>query len=269
MPTPPPGVSARDFAAAAASSSKESSASDWVFTSDDDVDLYRDALLAVLGRARGDDRVGGRRAGERRAGAGDRPHREPVQDSAVPDLDRQAISATAARRPCYPGSVVLDLKRMNRVLEVNEQQAYCVVEPGVSYFDLYRHLAGTQAQALDRLARTRAGAASSATRSIAAAATRASTIRDHFDAHCGMEVVLPNGELVRTGMGAHAERARRGSCTSTGFGPWVDGIFSQSNFGVVTKMGFWLMPEPEAALRVTVTVPKRATSCRSSMRCTA
>jgi 4-cresol dehydrogenase (hydroxylating) len=24
----------------------------------------------------------------------------------------------------------------------------------------------------------------------------------------------------------------------------VDGMFSQSNFGVVTKMGIWLMPEP-------------------------
>ena len=31
-----------------------------------------------------------------------------------------------------------------------------------------------------------------------------------------------------------------------GFGPHVDGLFSQSNFGVVTKMGVWLMPEPEA-----------------------
>ena len=29
-----------------------------------------------------------------------------------------------------------------------------------------------------------------------------------------------------------------------GFGPYVDGMFSQSNFGIVTKMGIWLMPEP-------------------------
>ncbi len=33
-------------------------------------------------------------------------------------------------------------------------------------------------------------------------------------------------------------------------------MFSQSNFGVVTKMGFWLMPEPDAYLTGTVTVPK-------------
>ena len=36
--------------------------------------------------------------------------------------------------PRLPGSVVLDLKRMNRVLEVNEQFGYALVEPGVSFF---------------------------------------------------------------------------------------------------------------------------------------
>ena len=30
-----------------------------------------------------------------------------------------------------------------------------------------------------------------------------------------------------------------------GFGPLVDGLFSQSNFGIVTRMGLWLMPSPE------------------------
>ena len=39
--------------------------------------------------------------------------------------------------PAWSGSVVLDLKRMNRILEVNEEYAYALVEPGVSYFDLY------------------------------------------------------------------------------------------------------------------------------------
>jgi hypothetical protein len=42
--------------------------------------------------------------------------------------------------PNHSGSVVLDLKRMNRVLEVNEGNAFALVEPGVSYFDLYRHI---------------------------------------------------------------------------------------------------------------------------------
>ena len=49
-------------------------------------------------------------------------------------------SATAARAPRMPGTVMLDLGRMNRIIEVNEAQGYCIVEPGVGFFDLYDHL---------------------------------------------------------------------------------------------------------------------------------
>ncbi|MFD2429542.1 FAD-binding protein [Sphingobium scionense] len=35
---------------------------------------------------------------------------------------------------------MLDLRRMNRVIEVNEKYGYALVEPGVSYMQLYRHL---------------------------------------------------------------------------------------------------------------------------------
>ena len=30
-----------------------------------------------------------------------------------------------------------------------------------------------------------------------------------------------------------------------GLGPTLDPLFMQSNFGIVTKMGIWLMPQPE------------------------
>ena len=42
--------------------------------------------------------------------------------------------------PVLSGSVVLDLGRMNRILEVNEKFGYALVEPGVSYFDLYKYI---------------------------------------------------------------------------------------------------------------------------------
>lgn len=43
--------------------------------------------------------------------------------------------------PRLRGSVILYLgKRMNKVEEVNEKLAYCRVQPGVSYMDLYEHL---------------------------------------------------------------------------------------------------------------------------------
>lgn len=39
------------------------------------------------------------------------------------------------------GSIVMDLHRMNKVLEVNEKFAYAVVEPGVCFADLYEYCA--------------------------------------------------------------------------------------------------------------------------------
>ena len=39
--------------------------------------------------------------------------------------------------PRVHGSVVVNLRRMNRVLEIDEELGYAVVEPGVSWFDLY------------------------------------------------------------------------------------------------------------------------------------
>src|SRR6476661_5422396 len=35
-----------------------------------------------------------------------------------------------------PGAIVIDMKRMNKVLEVNSDLAYCLVEPGVTYRQL-------------------------------------------------------------------------------------------------------------------------------------
>jgi len=38
------------------------------------------------------------------------------------------------------GSVVLDLHLMNKIIEVNEQCAYAIVEPGVTFMDLYAYI---------------------------------------------------------------------------------------------------------------------------------
>jgi FAD/FMN-containing dehydrogenase len=43
--------------------------------------------------------------------------------------------------PRVPGSVGIDMGRhMNKVLEVNAESAYALVEPGVSFFDLHEYL---------------------------------------------------------------------------------------------------------------------------------
>ena len=75
--------------------------------------------------------------------------------------------------------------------------------------------------------------------------------------HCGMEMILPNGELLRTGMGAlpnpnadtskplHEQEPNESwQLFNYGFGPYNDGIFSQGSLGICTKMGIWLMTNP-------------------------
>lgn len=66
---------------------------------------------------------------------------------------------------------------------------------------------------------------------------------DHWGMHSGLEVVLPTGEVIRTGMGALPGN-NSWQIFPYGFGPYSDGLFSQSNFGIVTKMGLALMPNP-------------------------
>jgi (+)-pinoresinol hydroxylase len=253
MPKLPAGVSERDFQSAI----KELEGivgREWTFTSDEDVLLYRDGYSPLWGEAE-----------ERVASAAVAPTTVEQVQAIVKVANQYGVPlypistgrnlTYGGSAPTYSGSVVVDLKRMNRILNVSERDKTCLVEPGVSYFDLYRHLrtnklklwidtadpgwGGLMGNALDR-----------------GGGYTGIDFRDHFDAHCGMEVVLPSGELVRTGMGANPN-AKTWQLFKYGMGPWVDGIFSQSNFGIVTKMGFWLMEEPEAALQVSITVPKR------------
>jgi 4-cresol dehydrogenase (hydroxylating) len=248
----PPGVAPSDFAEALRRF-EAAVGREWVFTSDEDLDLYRDAYSPFWNEPE-----------ERMASAAVAPQSvEEVQAvmRAANELKIPIYPISTGKNlgyggsaPAYSGSVVLDLKRMNRIIEVSETNASCVVEPGVSYFDLYRHIqerglkvwidcpdpgwGSLVGNALDR-----------------GGGYTAAMFRNHFDAHCGMEVVLPNGELLRTGMGA-LPGAKTWQQYKPGYGPWIDGLFSQSSLGVVTKMGFWLMPEPEAYLSGVVSAPR-------------
>jgi 4-cresol dehydrogenase (hydroxylating) len=138
--------------------------------------------------------------------------------------------------------VILDLKRMNRVLEVNDKIHYAVVEPGVSYFDLYRYIQEHKLNVWIDPADP--GWGSPVGNALERGGGR-TPMKDHWNAVCGMEVVLPDGELLRTGMGG-LPNTEVWHQYKYGFGPVIDGLFSQSNFGIVTRMGLWLMPAPEA-----------------------
>lgn len=154
--------------------------------------------------------------------------------------------------PVLSGSVVLDLSRMNRILEVNEKFGYALVEPGVSYFDLYKHI---QERGLKLWLDVPDPGWGSVVGNALDHGVGYTPYGDHFMMQCGMEVVLANGEVVRTGMGAMPGN-NTWQLFKYGFGPYVDGLFSQSNFGIVTKMGIWLMPEPPGYRPYLITFPR-------------
>jgi (+)-pinoresinol hydroxylase len=235
----PPHVDARQFGDA----TRELRAvvgSEWVFTSDEDILLYRDAYSPFYGEAQEFIPSGA------------------VAPNSVEQVQAVVRLANKFKIPIWPlstgrnlgyggaaprmsGTLMLDLKRMNRVLEVNDNLSYALVEPGVSYFDFYRYLRANNHKVWLDCPDPGWGSLIGNALEHGVGHT---PFRDHFDSHCGLEVVLPSGELMRTGMGAMPNNPLW-SGFKYGFGPHISPMFGQSNFGIVTKMGFWLLPEQE------------------------
>ena len=143
------------------------------------------------------------------------------------------------------GGILLDLKRMDRIVEVNETDMYAVVEPGVTfghikaYLDKHHpNLVYTYAfsppstgiitnsilQGLDNLS-FRYGAAS------------------HWVS--GLEVLLATGEVIRIGSSAIS-----GCWQSIAPFPELSGLFLgwQGTTGIITKMAVSLWPRPKHAV---------------------
>lgn len=141
------------------------------------------------------------------------------------------------------GTVLLDLRRMNRILDVDPVLCTALVEPGVTYQMLADRIAAEKLPLwLDFPA---PGPLVGPTGNTLERGGGTTPYFDHFAHSCGFEVVLADGTVLRTGMGGVAGTTAW-QAYRYGYGPTLDGLFTQSNFGIVTKMGVWLMPAPEA-----------------------
>src|ERR1700685_2459394 len=126
MSITPPGVSSKDFSDAL-KQFEETVGKEWVFTSDEDVALYRDAYSPFWGEP------------EERVASG------AVAPYTVEQVQAVIKTANEHKIPVYPistgknlgyggsapnlsGSVVLDLERMNRILEVSARNHCALVE---------------------------------------------------------------------------------------------------------------------------------------------
>jgi 4-cresol dehydrogenase (hydroxylating) flavoprotein subunit len=139
-------------------------------------------------------------------------------------------------------AVLLNLSRMNRILDFNEELGYAIIEPGVTQRQLFDFLRSRGSKLW--IDATGASPDCSILGNTVERGFGHTPYSDHFAHSCNLQVVLPSGEVIQTGMG-EMPGAKTASLYRWGVGPFVDGLFSQSNLGIVTRMTVWLMPAPE------------------------
>lgn len=138
------------------------------------------------------------------------------------------------------GGIILDLKRMNRIIDINVDCNYAIVEPGVSF--------GKLKAALEKYDLRYSITYSPENNSVltdylsAGSGDLMTKYGNHADWITGLEAVLPTGEL-----------ARCGSCAVSPYWfspyplPHLMGLFIDwlGTTGIVTKMGIKLVPIPK------------------------
>ncbi|XPP27106.1 MAG: FAD-binding oxidoreductase [Leucobacter sp.] len=150
------------------------------------------------------------------------------------------------------GSVLISFRKMNRVLEVDEDLAYAVVEPGVRWYDLYDAIE-EQGKKLF-LSVPDIGWGSVIGNSLDNGVSFGPNGSDYNALH-GLEVVLPDGSLLRTGFGAQTDNPSW-HLYKRGLGPVIDPLFAQSNYGIVVRAGVWLQKRPKAYSPIYLSIPR-------------
>lgn len=145
--------------------------------------------------------------------------------------------------PVTENSIVLSLKKFNKIIKIDEELAYAIIEPGVTFQDLNNYLKENNIKLwMDCIDGTPFG---SVIGNALEKGVGMTPYGDHFGSLCGMEVLLANGDIIETGGGPTGNY--KGFHTyKWGVGPYSDGLFCQSNYGIVLSAGLWLMPKPDS-----------------------
>lgn len=152
-------------------------------------------------------------------------------------------------------AVIIDLQRLNKIHHVDSELAYAIIEPGVTQQQLYSYLEEhAPGLCMDV---TGSSPESSLIGNLVERGYGQTPYGDRFLHSAGMEVMLCDGSIVKLGFG-HYENSKSHHLYKWGLGPYLDGLFTQSNFGIVVRTGLWLMPKPKEIGLLTFAVDKNS-----------
>lgn len=141
---------------------------------------------------------------------------------------------------CIPtqGGIILDMRKMNRILEINTEMMACIIEPGVTI----AQLASECLKYNVRPAVPGCPATASAVANYMLRGLYHHQWKDGIENVLSLEVVLPNGEVLYTGSWGFPNSP--GPYSRYGQGPDLTGLFQNQpgTMGVVTKMCAKLYP---------------------------
>ncbi|MDT4329666.1 MULTISPECIES: FAD-binding oxidoreductase [Methylomonas] len=147
-----------------------------------------------------------------------------------------------SKNPVQDCSVLVDLSHMTQIIDFDDETGLVTIEPGVTQRQLDAFLRAHGHPYIVPV--TGGGPDCSLVGNALERGYGITPYADHFSAVMSLEAVLPNGEIYRSMMeglgGVEIDKAFK-----YGMGPYCDGLFSQGNFGIVTKMTIALAPKPE------------------------
>ncbi len=151
-------------------------------------------------------------------------------------------SYTDAYLPSTPDSLLLDTERMNRILEINSEDMYVTVEPGITWADLTAELAGHGLRTafwgpFSGLKATVGGSVSQNAVSLGSGNYGCSA-----DSVLSLDIVLPGGELLQTS----SQSIENGSPFFRWYGPDLTGLFTgdAGALGIKAAITMRLIPAP-------------------------
>jgi 4-cresol dehydrogenase (hydroxylating) len=153
--------------------------------------------------------------------------------------------------PSADGCVLMNLGRMNRLISYNEELSYLTVEAGVTFAQAAEFL--REKNSPHYLCVIGGPPDGSLIGNALERGDGAGKYGDRLLHACSFEVVLPTGEIIHTGLGRF-DKVSAAPVHRYGVGPAMEGLFTQSNFGVVTQATFWLPRKPSEFQSVLFTI---------------